>query len=122
MTKLTIALIFALLPTTAVYAEIYNYSCKACVFPRIVSDDGYDGCDVVDGKTYPLRVDDKRNVLEWRGKKNTACPNSQTVQNMVGMLTVMERPLTSVLRRRDTEPLRTRTVSKSDAILKDDTG
>src|SRR5262249_25556013 len=67
--KLTIALIFAPLPTTAVYAEIYNYSCKACLFPRIVSEDGYDGCDVVDGKTYPLRVDDNKNVLEWRGKK-----------------------------------------------------
>ena len=69
MMKLTIALIFAFLSTTAVYAEIYNYSCKACLFPRIVSDDGYDGCDVVDGKTYPLRVDDDKNVLEWRGKK-----------------------------------------------------
>jgi hypothetical protein len=30
---------------------IYNYSCK------------------VNGKTYPLRVDDGKNVLEWRGKK-----------------------------------------------------
>ena len=49
--KLTIALIFASLSTTVVYAEIYNYSCK------------------VDGKTYPLRVDDNKNVLEWRGKK-----------------------------------------------------
>ena len=68
MMKLTIALIFAFLSATAVYAEIYNYSCKACVFPRIVSGDGSDGCDVVDGKTYPLRVDDKKNVLEWRGK------------------------------------------------------
>ena len=51
MMKLTIALIFASLSTTVVYAEIYNYSCK------------------VDGKTYPLRVDDNKNVLEWRGKK-----------------------------------------------------
>ena len=66
--KLTIALIFAFLSTTAVYAEIYNYSCKACVFPGIVGDAGF-GCDVVDGKTYPLRVDDNKNVLEWRGKK-----------------------------------------------------
>ena len=40
----------------------------ACVFPRIVSDKGYDGCDVADGKTYPLRVDDSKYVLEWRGK------------------------------------------------------
>jgi hypothetical protein len=31
--------------------EIYNYSCK------------------VDGKTYPLRVDGNKNVLEWRGKR-----------------------------------------------------
>ena len=67
--KLTIALIFAFLSATAVYAEIYNYSCKACVFPRSVSGDGSHECDVVDGKTYPLRVDDKKNVLEWRGKK-----------------------------------------------------
>jgi len=74
--KLTIALIFAFLSTTAVYAEIYNYSCKACVFPRIVSDDGSDGCDVVDGKTYPLRVDDNKNVLEWRGKKYSLTENS----------------------------------------------
>jgi len=49
--KLTIALIFASLSITVVYAEIYNYSCK------------------VDGKTYPLRVDDNKNVLEWRGNK-----------------------------------------------------
>jgi hypothetical protein len=69
MMKLTIALMFAFLSATAVYAEIYNYSCKACIFPRIVSGDGSDGCDVVEGKTYPLRVDDKKNVLEWRGKK-----------------------------------------------------
>jgi uncharacterized protein YxeA len=51
MMKLTIALIFASLLTTVIYAETYNYSCK------------------VDGKTYPLRVDDNKNVLEWRGKK-----------------------------------------------------
>lgn len=69
MMKLTIAFIFAVLPITAVYAEIYNYSCKACLFPKIVSDDGYDGCDVVGGKTYPLRVDDNKNILEWRGNK-----------------------------------------------------
>jgi hypothetical protein len=67
--KLTIALIFAFLSTNAVHAEIYNYSCNPCVFPRIVTDDGYDGCDVVNGKTYPLRVDTNKNVLEWRGKK-----------------------------------------------------
>ena len=67
--KLTMVLSFAFLSTTAVYAEIYNYSCKACLFPRSVSNDGYDRCDVVDGKTYPLRVDDSKNVLEWRGKK-----------------------------------------------------
>jgi hypothetical protein len=75
MMKLTIALIFAFLSATAVYAEIYNYSCKACVFPRIVSGDGSDGCDVVDGTTYPLRVDDKKNVLEWRGKKYSLTVN-----------------------------------------------
>ncbi len=67
MMKLTIALIFASLSTAVVYAETYNYSCKVCVFPTIAID-GYDGCEV-DGKTYPLRVDDNKNVLEWRGKK-----------------------------------------------------
>jgi hypothetical protein len=67
--KLTIAFILAWFSTTAAYAEIYNYSCKACLFPRIVGDDGYGRCDVVDGKTFPLRVDDSKNVLEWRGKK-----------------------------------------------------
>jgi hypothetical protein len=74
MMKPTIALIFAFLifaflSTTVVHAEIYNYSCNACLFPKIVTDDGYDGCDVVEGKTYPLRVDENKNVLEWRGKK-----------------------------------------------------
>ena len=75
MMKLTIALIFAFLSTTAVYAEIYNYSCKACLFPGIVSDDGSYYCDVADGKTYPLRVDDNKNVLEWRGKKYSLTAN-----------------------------------------------
>jgi hypothetical protein len=65
MMKLTIALLFAFLSTTVVYAETYNYSCKVCVFPFPTF--GYD-CEV-DGKTYPLRVDDNKNVLEWRGKK-----------------------------------------------------
>jgi len=71
MIKLTIALIFASLSTTVVYGEEpFNYSCNACVFPGIVMD-GVDGheCDVVYGKTYPLRVDEDKNVLEWRGKK-----------------------------------------------------
>jgi hypothetical protein len=51
MTKLTIAFIFvSLAATAAANAETYNYSCK------------------VDGKAYPLRVDDVKNTLEWRGK------------------------------------------------------
>jgi len=66
---LKIALIFALLSSTVANADMYNYSCNACIFPKIVTDDGYDGCDVVNGKTYPLRVDTNKNVLEWRGKK-----------------------------------------------------
>ena len=49
--KFTIAFIFAFLSTTVVYAETVNYSCS------------------VDGKMYSLRVDDIKNVLEWRGKK-----------------------------------------------------
>jgi hypothetical protein len=36
---------------TVVYAKPFNYLCK------------------VNGKTYPLRVDENKNVLEWRGKK-----------------------------------------------------
>jgi hypothetical protein len=47
--KLTIAVVVASLSTAVAYAETYNYSCKA------------------DGKTYPLRVDDNQNVLEWKG-------------------------------------------------------
>jgi len=62
--KLIIALIFASLSSTVVRAETYNYSCKACVFPFRTF--GYD-CEG-DGKTYSLRVDDDKNVLEWRGK------------------------------------------------------
>jgi hypothetical protein len=68
--KLTIALIFTYISTADVYAETYNYSCKVCVFLTIATSDGSDGCEV-DGKTYPLRVDDNKNVLEWR-EKNTA--------------------------------------------------
>jgi hypothetical protein len=60
--KLTIALIFAFLSTTAVYAEIFNYSCKVCATPTKI---GYE-CE---GKIYPLRVDDSKNVLDWRGNK-----------------------------------------------------
>jgi hypothetical protein len=49
----------ALAPVTTVYARDigtkrempFDYSCK------------------VDGKTYPLRVDEDKKVLEWRGKK-----------------------------------------------------
>lgn len=44
-------------------AEVYSYSCQACIFPTI----GYD-CEAV-GKPYPLRVDANKSVLEWRGKK-----------------------------------------------------
>ncbi|MHC2839799.1 hypothetical protein ACVINU_002733 [Bradyrhizobium diazoefficiens] len=67
--KLAMALILASLPTTAVYADVYNYSCKACLFPGVANENGSDGCDVVEGKSYPLRVDDSKNVLEWRGRK-----------------------------------------------------
>src|SRR5690349_13589267 len=67
--KPAIALIFAILSTTDARAEVYNYSCKACVFPGLISDRGYAECDVDNGKTYPLRVDDNKNILEWRAKK-----------------------------------------------------
>ena len=77
--QLTIALIFATLSTTVVCAETYNYSCKPCIFPPIAGDG--DGCDVVDGKTYPLRVDDNKNVLEWRGKRYRVTNANEVRQN-----------------------------------------
>ena len=40
-----------MLPAAELYAKTYNYSCE------------------VDGKTYPLRVDDIKNILEWRGRR-----------------------------------------------------
>lgn len=52
--------------TTAVHAEVLNYSCKVCIFPSAVN---VGECDVGDGKSYPLSVDESRKVLEWRGKK-----------------------------------------------------
>jgi hypothetical protein len=70
--KLTIALIFATLSTAVAYAETYNYSCKVCVFPTIASD-GYDGCEV-DGKTYPLRVDENK-MSSNGGERNTSTTN-----------------------------------------------
>jgi hypothetical protein len=56
MRKLMIAAgIAAACLTSAIPAQAFeqpfNYSCK------------------VSGKTYPLRVDENKNVLEWRGKK-----------------------------------------------------
>ena len=49
-------IVAGLLASTVAHAETYNYSCK------------------VDGKTYPLRVDDVSNTLEWRGKKHNLTP------------------------------------------------
>jgi hypothetical protein len=69
MMKLTIAVVFVFLTIATAHAEIYNYSCHACLFPKIIDDYGFAQCDVVDGKTYPLRVDANKNVLEWRGKR-----------------------------------------------------
>jgi hypothetical protein len=52
MMKLLTAGALALLSTAVgAYAETYNYLCK------------------VDGKTLPLRVDDEKRTLEWKGKK-----------------------------------------------------
>lgn len=66
LTKPALAFVFLHLSTAAVLAETYNYACTACIFPPLPGRG--DGCDV-DEKTYPLQVDDTRNVLEWRGKK-----------------------------------------------------
>ncbi len=51
MMKLAIAIIFVSLGTATADATTYNYSCK------------------VDGKAFPLRIDESTNTLEWRGKK-----------------------------------------------------
>jgi hypothetical protein len=67
MTKFAIALIFASLSATAV-AGTYNYSCNVCVFPTLATTNGSDECEPV-GKAYPLRVDEDKNVLEWREKR-----------------------------------------------------
>ena len=71
MRKLILVAIAVSLSTAVVHAEIYNYSCKACIFPRIVTDNGFDGCDVVDGKTYTLRVDTAK-MCSNGGGRNTA--------------------------------------------------
>jgi hypothetical protein len=67
--KLTIAITLLLSSAVAAHAESYNYSCSVCVFPTIATGDGSDGCEVV-GNAYPLRVDENKKVLEWRGKKD----------------------------------------------------
>lgn len=67
MMRFAVAPISVVLFATAANAEIYNYSCKICMFPSDARD-GSDGCEVV-GPALPLRVDDNKNVLEWRGKK-----------------------------------------------------
>lgn len=61
-----IVLICSILCTAGVHAEVYNYLCKVCIFPNRVEAGE---CDVGDGKSYPLRVDENRKILEWRGKK-----------------------------------------------------
>jgi hypothetical protein len=40
-----------ILATSPASAHAFNYLCK------------------IDGKTYPLRMDESKNVLEWTGKK-----------------------------------------------------
>ena len=65
--RITLALILGVIWVDVSFADTYNYSCKACIFPSIATD-GSDGCDA-DKATYPLRVDDSKKVLEWRGKR-----------------------------------------------------
>jgi hypothetical protein len=60
MKKLTIAFVLSILLISAVYAGTYNYSCKA------------------GGKTYPLRVDENKKVLEWRGKRYSITVSQET--------------------------------------------
>ncbi len=52
MTKLTAAIVLAILSSAATAdSETYDYLCK------------------VDGKIVPLRLDDAKNILEWKGKR-----------------------------------------------------
>ncbi len=62
-----ISFIFSLtFVATAADAEVFNYSCKLCIFPPTAIGDG---CDVADGKVYALRIDESKNLLEWRGQR-----------------------------------------------------
>jgi hypothetical protein len=47
--KWSAALVFATISMTPANAYVYNYACTD------------------HGKSYPLRVDDAKNVLEWKG-------------------------------------------------------
>ncbi|WP_164635340.1 hypothetical protein [Rhodopseudomonas sp. BR0G17] len=67
MKRFAVAIVLSAFVATPAKAEIYNYTCRSCMFPSIPRD-GSDGCEVV-GRGYPLRVDDKKNVLDWRGKR-----------------------------------------------------
>lgn len=124
--KRAIASILACLATSAVYAETYNYSCKVCMFPSDSGGGGGDdGCEE-EGKAYPLRVDENKSILEWRGKKYSltvaSVDESQTAApNTVGKQKATERRLHSVPRRRDVALLRTKTaLSELDVISKGD--
>lgn len=64
MLRTLIAVMAACLQFTPACAEIFTYSCRACLFPSL------DGCDSV-GNGYPLRVDDKGMRLVWRDKTYT---------------------------------------------------
>ena len=67
MMKLTIALIFAFLSDHCCLCRNLQLFMQGL----LISDHCYRRLRrmrCLDGKTYPLRVDDNKNVLEWRGK------------------------------------------------------
>jgi hypothetical protein len=56
------AIIIASLAANVAQAETFNYSCQVCMFPT-----GNENCDA-EGKTSPLRIDDGKMILLWKGK------------------------------------------------------
>jgi len=69
---LTALLLWNLFPAAA-SAQTINYSCRPCIFPGKTlpgqANVSSSFCDEAEGKAYPLQIDEKRNLLIWRGKQ-----------------------------------------------------
>jgi hypothetical protein len=72
-------LVLAILLPNVSKAETFNYSCKVCAYPSVPSN-GSAGCEV-DDKAHPLKIDDKKNVLDWRGRKYALTESSADQDN-----------------------------------------